>query len=55
VDPDGCATEISGVVNQGADWKKADVAVFYSTKLNSAQQNYLAHEIELVAGITAAC
>ena len=29
----------------------AKVAAFYSVKLNSAQQNYLVHEIELLAGI----
>jgi RNase H-like domain found in reverse transcriptase len=48
---DGCATGISGVVSQGNDWKTAEVAAFYSAKLNSAQQNYPVHEIELMAGI----
>jgi hypothetical protein len=48
---DGCATGISGVVSQGKDWKNARVVVFYSAKLNSAQQNYLVHEIELMARI----
>lgn len=38
---DGCGTGIAGVVSQGADWHKADVAVFYSAKLNPAQQNTL--------------
>jgi RNase H-like domain found in reverse transcriptase len=47
----GCATGIAGVVSQGKDWKTANVAAFYSAKLNSAQQNYLVHEIELMAGI----
>lgn len=37
---DGCATGIAGVVGQGAEWKNARVAAFYSTKLNLAQQNY---------------
>ena len=48
---DGCGTGISGVVSQGKDWKTASIAAFYSTKLNSAQQNYPVHEIELMAGI----
>ncbi|CAA7268127.1 unnamed protein product [Cyclocybe aegerita] len=48
---DGSATGISGIVSQGADWKTAKVAAFYSAKLNSAQQNYAVHEIEMLAGI----
>ncbi|KAL4256242.1 hypothetical protein AB1N83_013628, partial [Pleurotus pulmonarius] len=48
---DGCATGISGVVAQGADWRKAAIAAFYSAKLNSAQQNYPVHEIEMLAGV----
>jgi hypothetical protein len=48
---DGCATGISGVISQGKEWKDAVVAAFYSAKLNSAQQNYPVHEIELMAGI----
>ena len=48
---DGSATGISGVVCQGPEWKKAKIAAFYSAKLNSAQQNYAVHEIELLAGI----
>ena len=48
---DGLATGISGVVSQGEDWKMAKVAAFYSAKLNSAQQNYPVHEIEMLAGI----
>jgi hypothetical protein len=48
---DGSATGIAGVVSQGKNWKMADVAAFYSAKLNSAQQNYPVHEIELMAGI----
>jgi RNase H-like domain found in reverse transcriptase len=48
---DGCATGIAGLVSQGRDWKTAKVAAFYSAKLNSVQQNYPVHEIELLAGI----
>jgi len=48
---DGCATEISGLVSQGNDWKTPKIAAFYSAKLNSAQQNYPVHEIEMLAGI----
>ncbi|KAJ3558320.1 hypothetical protein NP233_g11530 [Leucocoprinus birnbaumii] len=48
---DGCVTGIAGVVSQGSDWKKARVAAFFSAKLNSAQQNYPVHEIEMLAGV----
>ena len=48
---DGSATGISGIVDQGDNWKTARVAAFYSAKLNSAQQNYSVHEIEMLAGI----
>jgi hypothetical protein len=48
---DGCATGIAGLVSQGEDWQTAPIAAFYSAKLNSAQQNYAVHEIELLAGI----
>ena len=48
---DGCATGISGVVAQGPEWKTATIAAFYSATLNSAQQNYPVHEIEMLAGI----
>ena len=48
---DGCATGISGLVNQGEEWKTAKVAAFYSVKLNPAQQNYAVHEIEMLVGI----
>jgi hypothetical protein len=48
---DGCATGISGLISQGNDWKTAKIAAFYSAKLNSAQQNYPVHEIEMLAGI----
>jgi hypothetical protein len=48
---DGCATGVAGVVSQGNDWKSAKIAAFYSAKLNSAQQNYPVHEIEMLAGI----
>lgn len=39
------------MVSQGPDWKTAKIAAFYSAKLNSAQQNYPVHEIEMLAGI----
>ncbi|CAA7270581.1 unnamed protein product [Cyclocybe aegerita] len=48
---DGCATGITGLISQGEDWKTAKIAAFYSAKLNSAQQNYPVHEIEMLAGI----
>jgi hypothetical protein len=47
----GNATGVAGVIAQGADWKLARIAAFYSAKLNSAQQNYPVHEIEMLAGI----
>ena len=43
--------QISGLISQGSDWKMAKIAVFYSEKLNPAQQNYPVHEIEMLAGI----
>ena len=48
---DGCGTGITGIVSQGEDWRTADVAAFFSAKLNLAQQNYPVHEIEMLAGI----
>jgi hypothetical protein len=48
-----CGTGIAGVVSQGQDWKTAAVAAFFSAKLNPAQQNYLVHEIEMLAGVEA--
>jgi RNase H-like domain found in reverse transcriptase/Reverse transcriptase (RNA-dependent DNA polymerase) len=48
---DGCATGVSGLVSQGRDWRGAKVATFYSAKLNSVQQNYAVHEIEMFAGV----
>lgn len=48
---DSCATGISGVVSQDHEWKTAKIAAFYSVKLNSAQQNYPVHEVEMLAGI----
>ena len=47
----GCSTGISSLVSQGEDWKTAKIAAFYSAKLNSAQQNYPTHEIEMLAGV----
>ena len=51
MDTDGCAIGISGLVSQGLDWKSVKIAAFYSAKLNSAQQNYPVHEIEMLAGV----
>ena len=48
---DGCSTGISDLISQGQDWKMAKIAAFYSAKLNTAQQNYPVHEIEMLAGI----
>jgi len=48
---DGHSTGIAGIISQGHDWKIADVAVFYSAKLNPAQRNYSVHEIEMLAGV----
>ena len=45
------STGISRLVSQGEDWKTARIAAFYSAKLNSAQQNYATHEIEMFAEI----
>jgi hypothetical protein len=50
---DGCSSGIAAVVCQGPDWKNAKVPAFFSAKLNSAQQNYPVHEIEMLAGIEA--
>ena len=50
---DGCAMGVAGLVSQGLDWKTVKVSAFYSAKLNSAQQNYPVHEIEMLAGIEA--
>ena len=48
---DGCATGIAGVISQKVDWKCARMVVFFSAKLNSAQQNYPVHEIEMLARV----
>ena len=48
---DGCVAGIAGIVCQGPEWKNASVATFFSAKLNSAQQNYPVHEIEMLAGV----
>ena len=48
---DGCATGIAGVVSQGPDWKTAKISSFYSAKLNTTQQNYPVHKIEMLAGV----
>ena len=48
---DGCLTGVSGLVSQGVDWKTTKIMVFYSAKLNLAQQNYPVHEIEMLVGV----
>jgi hypothetical protein len=48
---DACLGGIGGVVCQGADWKAAKVAAFFSAKLNPAQRNYAVHEQEMLAGV----
>jgi hypothetical protein len=48
---DACTTGIAGIVSQGNDWKTTTIAAFFSAKLNSAQQNYPMHELEMFAGV----
>ena len=48
---DTSTSGIGGIVSQGIDWKDSKIAAFFSTKLNSAQQNYPVHNVELLAGI----
>jgi hypothetical protein len=48
---DACTTGIASIVSQGEDWKTAKVTAFFSVKLNSAQQNYPVHELEMFAGV----
>lgn len=48
---DGSHGGIAGVVCQGADFRNAKVAAFFSAKLTSAQSNYPVHEIEMLAGV----
>lgn len=48
---DGCSTSVAGVVCQGPNWKNAQIAAFFSAKLNPAQQNYPVHEIEMLASV----
>ncbi|KAJ3482856.1 hypothetical protein NLI96_g6704 [Meripilus lineatus] len=50
---DGSLAGISGVISQGEDWKKGQVAAFFSAKLSPAQMNYPVHEIEMLAGVEA--
>ena len=47
---DGRGMGITGVISQGKYWHMADVAAFFLAKLNSTQQNYSVHEIEMLAG-----
>jgi hypothetical protein len=42
---DACPTGVGGVIAQGADWRMATVAAFYSAKLSAAQHNYPVHEL----------
>lgn len=46
---DASFTGASGVLSQGASRKSADIISFWSGKFDSAQQNYLVHEQELLA------
>lgn len=48
---DACHSGIAGYVGQGDDWKTADIAAFFSAKLQPAQQNYPVHELEMLAGL----
>lgn len=48
---DASGKGIACVIAQGAEWKTARVAAFYSAKLNPAQQNYPVHEQEMLAGV----
>ena len=48
---DTSASGIGGIVSQGIDWKDSKIVVFFSTKLNSTQQNYSVHNVELLASI----
>jgi len=48
---DRCGTDIAGLISQGPDWKTVKIAAFYSAKLNSAQQNYAMHEIEMLGRV----
>lgn len=45
---DTSLTGSSGVISQGNDIKTAHIVAFQSGKFNSAQQNYLVHELELL-------
>ncbi|PIL32366.1 hypothetical protein GSI_05612 [Ganoderma sinense ZZ0214-1] len=48
---DGSHGGIAGVVTQGEDFRRGNVAAFFSAKLSSAQMNYPVHEIEMLVGI----
>lgn len=48
---DACPTGVGGVIAQGQEWRDAQVAAFYSAKLNAAQRNYPVHEQEMLAGV----
>jgi hypothetical protein len=48
---DACINGITTVIVQGADWKTANIAAFFSAKLSTAQQNYPVHKQEMLAGV----
>lgn len=48
---DGSHGGIAGVVTQGNDWRRGQVAAFFSAKLSLAQMNYPVHEIEMLDGV----
>jgi hypothetical protein len=46
---DASLTGASGFVSQGLEWRTAPVATFWSSKFDSAQQNYPVHDREALA------
>jgi hypothetical protein len=48
---DACINGIATIIAQGADWKTANIAAFFSAKLSTAQQNYPVHEQKMLAGV----
>ena len=48
---DASASGIRGIVSQGIDWKDSKIVAFFFVKLNSTQQNYPVHNVELLAGM----
>ncbi len=47
----GWSQMVAAAVVRGEHWNKGIVCAFFSAKLNSAQQNYPVHEIEMLAGV----